>query len=370
MIKNIGILTYHAAHNYGSMLQAYALQTYLKKCGFNPEMINLRITAQKKAYNNPLGRIGIRTLKRLLFSMSTVYNDWQKWRRFERFLQTKYNLSKKEFHSWKEVLEYLNHGSFDAVICGSDQIWNMTCVDYNESYFLPSNLKGIIKIAYAPSFGGFIERFQDAACISFIKKNTSLFDSLSVREKSGADFLSSLLGKNVPIVPDPTFLLQKSDYEPLVAKEPIIKGDYVLYYTPWHVKQAEDIALQIGKVYGCHVITTNGNEQTNKFIIQKNDIGPAEFLNVVKNARVVCGLSFHLVVFSLLFEKEFYSINGDRDNRLVTLLNLLGLTERAISINDTFCRGYENINYSDIKQKITMLRQVGVDYINNNLSEI
>ena len=229
MKKKIGILTYHAAHNYGSMLQAYALQTYLEHQGFISQIINLRVKAQKEAYNNPLGRIGKRTLKRLLFSMETISKEWVKWRKFEQFMHVNLNLSPKEFHEWREVLEYLYQSDFNAVICGSDQIWNMTCVDFNESYFLPANLNGIKKIAYAPSFGGFIERFQDEISASFIRKNTLLFDFLSVREKSGADYLSSLVGNNVPVVPDPTLLLCTSDYESLLSDKPIIQGEYVLY---------------------------------------------------------------------------------------------------------------------------------------------
>ena len=35
----IGIITFHAAHNYGSMLQAYALQTFLERNGNIVEII-------------------------------------------------------------------------------------------------------------------------------------------------------------------------------------------------------------------------------------------------------------------------------------------------------------------------------------------
>lgn len=367
MGEKIGILTYHAAHNYGSMLQAYALQTYLEHQGFNPQIINLRIKAQKKAYNNPLGKIGGRTIKRMLLSPKKLYNEWGKWKKFESFLHQKLKLSAKEFHVWDEVLEYINKSNFYAIICGSDQIWNMTCVDYNEAYFLPANLNKTKKIAYAPSFGGFIDRFKDDTSAFFIKKNALVFDSLSVREKSGADFLSSLLNCKIPVVPDPTLLLTTKDYESLITDTPVIQGDYVLYYTPWHVEKAENIALQIGKKYGCPVIMTNGNNQTNRHILQKNNIGPIDFLNAIKYAKVVCGLSFHLVVFSLLFEKEFFSIDGDRDNRLKTLLNSMGLNDRAISLDETFEGAGEKIDYSQIAPKIAMLRQFGIDYLYNSL---
>ena len=112
---------------------------------------------------------------------------------------------------------------------------------------------------------------------------------------------------------------------------------------------------------------TNGNNQTNRHILQKNNIGPIDFLNAIKYAKVVCGLSFHLVVFSLLFEKEFFSIDGDRDNRLKTLLNSMGLNERAISLDETFEGVGEKIDYSQIAPKIAMLRQFGIDYLYNSL---
>lgn len=51
---HIGIITFHASFNYGSMLQAYALQTFLTKQGHKVEIVNYRTLRQKKGYPKPL----------------------------------------------------------------------------------------------------------------------------------------------------------------------------------------------------------------------------------------------------------------------------------------------------------------------------
>ena len=38
--KKIGILTFHNAHNYGAVLQAYALKTKLNRMGYKAKILN------------------------------------------------------------------------------------------------------------------------------------------------------------------------------------------------------------------------------------------------------------------------------------------------------------------------------------------
>lgn len=61
-------------------------------------------------------------------------------------------------------------------------------------------------------------------------------------------------------------------------------------------------------------------------------VGPSEFLNLVKNAKVVCGASFHLMVFSILFNKDFYCMNGDVDSRMSNLMKVCGCEDRIWSV--------------------------------------
>ena len=67
----IGIITFHAAFNYGSMLQAYAMQTFLERQGHHVEIVNFRPLSQKKGYSKPIDfttKANIKkSIKRILF---------------------------------------------------------------------------------------------------------------------------------------------------------------------------------------------------------------------------------------------------------------------------------------------------------------
>lgn len=331
----IGIITFHASHNYGSMLQAYALQTYLERQGNKVEIINFRTPKQKAIYAKPLSWGSIHQLKqsvkRLLLDPHSVKVISKKWYLFETFLTRNMNLT-REYNT----IEELEEASFDYdyVITGSDQIWNTKATDFSEAYF--ATFTKAKKIAYAPSMGPEPET-QDAGYVKSLLKD---YVAVSVREKRTKDFLeTNNIYKPVELVLDPTMLLDAEDYESLCTQDPLIKGKYIFYYTPGGIRpEFMRIAQSIGEKYNLPVIT-DGTYYPNEMkdfldIRQYKVVGPSEFLNLVKNAEVVCGASFHLMVFSILFHKNFYCINGDVDSRMNNLMRIMGLEERIISVNN------------------------------------
>ena len=148
----IGILTYHAAHNYGSMLQAFALQSLLEQRGFNVRILNLRKSIQKKVYAQTLDIKHPKSfIYRLLKNPVDSVNCQKKWSKFERFIRENLNVT-KECKDVQEVRTLISKDSYYAFVVGSDQIWNTACLDFDNSYLLPfeGNFK---KVAYAPSMG-------------------------------------------------------------------------------------------------------------------------------------------------------------------------------------------------------------------------
>ena len=364
MIKKVGILTFHASHNYGSMLQAWALQTYLKGIGIEAEEINLRIDAQKDLYPNPMRFWGP---KSILFRIKHPIRELQgltKWYKFESFLKKHIDTTLTEYHSWLEIQKDMPSLNYDAIICGGDQIWNTTCVDFSESYYLPGNLLGIKKIAYSPSFGGKMSRFNNPEVQKFIKDNLSAFDFLSVRDDAGSIFLSDLLGKQVPAVADPTLLISVKDYTKIFCRNNTPKGDYIFYYSPFYNKNAEAIAANLGKRMRIPVITTNGELQSNSYFIQMNSAGPIEFINYLKNAKFVCGYSYHLVVFSLLFHKDFAAIDGKKDARIMGLLKHCNLERKASNDVEEIISNLGGLDEDIIDKCLQNERQTGIDYLN------
>lgn len=132
-------------------------------------------------------------------------------------------------------------------------------------------------------------------------------------------------------------LLDGCDYDLLYGKEPLIKEDYIFYYTPGGARhEFLQIAENIGEKYNLPVIVENsytpGDLKRYKHIKAYAAVGPSEFLNLVKNSKVVCGASFHLMVFAVLFNKKFFCINGDVDSRLNNLMKITGNQDCIISI--------------------------------------
>lgn len=364
MIKRIGILTFHASHNYGSMLQAYAMQTYLKKRGIEAENINLRTNIQKNMYAYPWNPTSIRSIIKFLFYPKWMIENIKKWNLFEKFLKQDLHITSNEYHSWEEIEKDLSKLNYGAILCGGDQIWNLNCPDFDKSYLLPSELKGINKIAYSPSPGGALNEFSNSQKEIF-KSYISKFNFISVRDAEASSFMTDLLQQHVPSVADPTLLLQASDYDKIIPQAPIIKGDYMLYYTPYYSEYSLKIAKQLASQYKLKLITTNGNIQSGKGLTKYQAVGPKEFLNILKYAKFVCGQSFHLIIFSIMYHKEFIAMDGNKDARMKGFLKLCGLSERGIDLKKPQIGNYPAIDYASVEKKLSTFRQQSIQYIDS-----
>lgn len=327
----IGIITFHAAFNYGSMLQAYAMQTFLERQGHHVEIVNFRPLSQKKGYSKPIDfttKANIKkSIKRILLATQTIAPLNKKWQLFDKFLHQYLNLTKE--YSTLDELKSANF-DYDVLITGSDQIWNTKAFDFSEAYFgvfVGSKTK---KIAYAPSMGPDPEK-QD---VDYLKSLLKGYSAVSVREERTKRFIvDNGIFNNVEVVLDPTMLLEGCDYDMLYDKEPLVKGDYVFYYTPGGVRheflsEASKIGKELGLPVICESCYLPGDLSRYDNVTPYIPVGPSEFLNLVKNAKVVCGASFHLMVFSILFNKDFYCMNGDVDSRMNNLMKVCGCEDR------------------------------------------
>jgi len=366
----IGILTFHASHNYGSMLQAYALQHFLHQKGYEVETINLRIIEQRRLYKFPL--IPMKGLmRRYIKSMLNplwLFHECKKWIRYEEFLEKYIKKSSKEYGSWEEIKKDLPILGYQCIITGSDQIWNMKSHDFDISYFLPDRLLSIKKVAYSPSFGDLLSEITNER-ERFIKGCVSEYSCISVREKSMKDYLEKLLHREVELVLDPTLLLYSNDYESIITKEPLIKGDYIFYYTPGVNFALEEFALKISDHMGLTIVTSFPRILRKKNFVSVYEAGPLEFLNLVKNAKFVIGKSFHLIAFSVLFHKEFIAIDGNSDSRMKSFLSLLSLSERGmVNENNYKTISLRNIDFDQVDRIIEEMRNHSRDFLIKSLN--
>ena len=367
----IGIITFHASFNYGSMLQAYALHKVLSDMGHNVEIINFRSAAQKLMYHHPINFTSSEWSKPYLLMhylkhISKYLPQIKKWNKYNTFLN-KYLVHTKEFRTIEELKN--QNFQYDFLVLGSDQIWNTKCRDFSEVFWGNFCNEKVKKIAYAPSMG----KNPESLDAIFFKKSLSNFCAVSVREsRTKTVLINNNIFTNVSLTLDPTLLLKPSDYYVFAGNKPLIKGDYIYFYDPFVRPIFLKMALLIGKEKGFKVVVdrTYPASAFRDFdnILFNIEVGPKEFLNLIKYSKIVVAHSLHAVIFSVIFNKDFYALDGDKDSRLNFILNVLGLEKRAVSIDDQIMHEKTSIDYWDsIYQKYELLKKYSFTFIQEAL---
>lgn len=366
----IGILTFHAADNYGAVLQAYALQEYLTGLGHSVEIIDYRPEylingyriCPKSRYKGIKGVI--RTLGREIFNFIKMghchYLKILKKRAFANFRAKYLNLSKNIFRG---VVD--NDMNYDAVFFGSDQIWSMRHTGGGDILFMggfPSQ-KGTLKIAYAASAGKYFEVLLN--CKTFLD-NVNNFDSLSVRELDLYNAVKTVYKGEPEVVVDPTLLAPEGIWAPFIGK-PIIPRGYVLIYEVIENSRINDFANKLAKELGVEIIRIWDGYKLSwrKYTL---NMGPDAFVNLIKYARCVLTTSFHAVAFSLIFKKDFYFLSNKEpaENRITSILTYLNLMDRYTENVKT---SFTPIDWNSVgfDEKIAKLRSQSANFIDNSL---
>lgn len=358
-MKKIGIITFHDVQSFGATLQCFALFRFLEKKGYCVKIIDYAINAYlEQRKKDPFSR-AFRIIKyivslskiKLKINSILIKRRQRKFEmlldsrneKFKKFRQENYHLTEKRYNRYSELRR--NTPVFDVYICGSDQIWNPNFCDMDDSYFLSfAPLK--TRIAYAPSFG----------TSSLPKKLTSIYkerlDSipyLSVREESGAKIIAALTGRNVPVVIDPTFLLELDDWDKLIQKSDVILPDkYILTYFIGIDSQTKQMINLIKSKYRDYEIIN--------LIFDESCCGPLDFLKMIKNACIVFTNSFHGIALSINMNVPFVcvktlkdSLKGNGFARIDNLLRKFELSNRiynkTIELDDSLrLLDYSNVN--------------------------
>lgn len=312
-MAKIGILTFHASHNFGSMLQAFALQHTLQKMGHLVQIINFRSEVQRAQCSGPYHKPveGVRGFVRKLILSPFKKDLTGKYNKFESFIKMELNCT-PVYATVQEVLA--NCASFDFYICGSDQIWNSTARDFSWLYFLPFRTGN--KIAYAPSAGDKVLLPQDKEKIVDL---LSYFSAISVREQKLADVLGTLLPTKPQVALDPTLLLTAEKWASHIDKKPLVKGDYLFVYAPYRmpallktIPTDNKMPLVIASPFDVVALYS-------RQYVKRLNTGPWEFLNLIYHSKGVVSGSFHAAVFAKLFKKPLYCIDMGPGSRIANL---------------------------------------------------
>ena len=295
-MEKVGIITFLHNDNYGSSLQAYALQRVIWEMGMACEHLDYapdraeKVRNLLRSHNNP---------KLILEGMrKKQVRDAQEGARakhdaFPAFYQRYMRLSDPARN-----LNELRERSMDDTIllCGSDQIWNPVWL--NQAYFLTFG-KGQRKVAYAASLG--ISAPPAAAKARMIRKWTADFQAVSVREEEGARLFRQMTGREAEVMPDPVCLLSRTEWEE-IAGDPPAKEPYLLCYfigeNPAYWERVRQLEEETG-MKALVMPVTSESFQSGRQILE--GLGPEGFLGAVKGASCLCTDSFHGLVFGTVF---------------------------------------------------------------------
>ena len=261
----------------------------------------------------------------------------------------------------------LANSDFDAIIVGSDQIWNPEitygCLD--PMYTLQFSSNKIRKISYAASFSEKHIKKNDA---EKLVESLKTFYAISVREEELKRYLSSISNLKIEVVIDPTLLLSKNNWLAIMPKKRIIKERYVLLYQARGEKRKiYQQVVDLAKRLNASVYDASGmNYRIRKH--GKQYVSPIEFLNLIYFAEAVVTVSFHGTALSVILEKPFFSIclNDGRDGRVFNLLRTLGLTSQLKSLGEHL--PFPNIDYSKVCKHLEVARESSLSFLNKALS--
>lgn len=367
----IGILTLPIAENYGGILQAVALYRYLHNQGHGLVLI------YKAHDQNYLKRAIKSILLSPIFSFLPLkrvqnHKEWQERKAFHRpFIEKEIYKISEDLYTKEDLEIFAKKENFDAVIVGSDQVWRkayMGAKFYQNYFFDFIDSAKTKKIAYAASFGK--DHWEGKDDIEEISKLLADFTAISTREKSGVDICKNSFGyENAKHVLDPTMLQPKEFYlGEIVSKydtSKIKKGGLLTYVLDEEDEKRKIIDFIKEKTDSKEVNHLKG------FNKEKTTFTVPEWLASFANADFVVTDSFHGMVFSIIFEKDFVVIGneGRGMDRFTSLLPIIGLEDRLIfGFEDLKDEKLEKIDYKKVKEILERQREKSVGFLINSLN--
>ena len=340
----IGIMTYwNVGNNYGTVLQCWALQRFLKKNGHTPFLIRYQYNAGKNLLRSLCKMMNPRkawnVLRNKIFSVFFEDKKFAAEQKevFQDFLANELEVSKLQYGSYAELKN--NPPAADAYIAGSDQIWNFyqnklhVVRDHINAFFLNFGNDKTRRISYAASFGG------DSFKQEYSSEITSLlaqFTAVSVREKRGTDICSQYGRTDAAHVLDPTLLLTADDYREFYRSKsvglPAKKYAFVYLLENESTVSLDEIAAW-AKKNDLEIVYIPGQGCRKNTPVAKSALSVHEWLALLDNAQCVITNSFHCCVFSIIFQKSF-AFNrqtgkfASQNVRIDNLLSMFGIPER------------------------------------------
>jgi hypothetical protein len=345
-LKKAGILTFHNAENYGAALQTYALLKTL-------ESLNLDVTVID--YRNR--GVYLRNLMKNLFYLGTLQNPLQNHKGFRNFQKAFLNLTEKTYRS-REAFEQ-EADQFDLIFFGSDQIWNPDLADGFDPLYFGKFKTNARKIAYAASIGRDEITAQEQQNLNMLVQH---LDAIGVREES----MPPLIDQPSTCVVDPCMLLSAENWRRISYDTPI-QGEFIFIYQLFRNPKIIETAIKLRRRLKKDVLVLSPYPLLfpPEGIHKLGRITPNAFISYFDKAQAVISDSFHGTLFSILFEKPFYTIlPGAKTGRITSLLQKLKLSDRIVQ-SDPLPAG--EIDFTEVRQLLANEIQTSLNFIQKNM---
>ena len=387
-MKKVAIVSCYFKKNYGSMLQAYATQKVLDNEKIDNVTINVENNidfknGKRKFYKSQifnfsfikskLGMIKLKINKKINKNLRT--NLHIRDSEFDKFKKN-FNLT-KPFNTYLEMTS--ESKNFSSVIVGSDQLWLPVNVvaDYYTLNWVPNEVN---KISYATSFGISVipDKYKEKYN-NFLRR----INHISVREKNGCKLVEEISERKAELVCDPTLLLDKNEWMEIQEEKPKIEGNYIFCYFLGKNIEHRKFVERLKEKTGYKIVSLNHCDEyvkySDKFADEiPYDIGPGEFINLIRNAKYVCTDSFHGTVFSLINNIDFFTFERfsnknskmSTNSRIYSLLDLVNLKNRLLKGNENIDEVIKSkIDFENVNKILNDLRKSSKKFLLESLYE-
>lgn len=376
-MKDIAIVTvFHNNFNYGAVLQAYALQKWLKQEGYESDILLIdrdTSASYKKRITSSSRKIDYTCWQKIKNQLTSAILFLRK-RKINAFSRTYISMS-DHIYSDADIGE--TNQLYDVFIAGSDMIWHFS-VGY-DAFFLNFVSDGHLKIAYAASIG--VDQL-DEAYMQYMTPLLERFDFISVREQASVRLLSGRVRQKVHCVLDPVFLLP-SEHWVNMCKRGSKSKDYILVYLLGLSMQTHRLAQALSENLGIKpVVIAFGRIILNRAVLLIKGkkivaVSPIEFLTLIKNAKYVITDSFHGTAFSIIFHKSFCTVPRKERNeqphislRLYDILGRLGLENHIQQTLEGVLRIlHEEVDYEAVETRLEKERAHSTAFLKEALRD-
>lgn len=352
-----GIITFQETNNYGAVLQNYALQQAILKCGAEPETIDYLSDYIGRPYR--LTHLKNKGLLAYLYGIVgfLIYRMREKNTNFFRkHIRYSERIVRKQLATLNE--------RYAVFITGSDQVFNHRLTGGDATYLLDFVTDKKRCSSYAASLG--LENVGEAFCDAY-KACLKDFRVISVREKTASAALKELLERDIAVVSDPCALLTCDEWR-RVAVLPKERRAYVLVYELGISPEVVSLAKQIASSENLKIIFVPFPIGIPAKGSWKPCAGPGELLGLIAQAEYVITDSFHGTLLSIIFEKPFFTRIPEKrvGSRILDLLKEYDLEDRLIGS----CIDYKKaIDYRAVREKIAQNRTYSMELLKKCVSE-